>query len=364
MRRALLRCSFRLSLLVFACGCSNSTDNTWHSLPPVLGGSGGTASGTGGNAGTALGSSGTAGSPDTTAGAGGTSAGTVGTGGTSAGRGGRGAGGTAGGTGGAGGATTAGTAGVGGAVPTTGTGCKGATVCYDFEECATPAGWTVPNYPTDPGEGNQGAGGLLVDNVMPHGGSKCSLHMKDFSGDQPQHALLADLPQGFGPVLWGRAWMFNTGAPTQHGALIKTRYAIPNSPDVDWYEVGYEKQNYDGIWHSPLPPSGLPEWVLQSNTSIVINAWTCVEWLFDTQNSAGTEAADPRIWQDGAEVTFKPGFEYDLSGVQGKPRPPTPKGADFVGIEVGLTMYHAIDMNMNFYMDDLALGKERIGCAD
>jgi hypothetical protein len=196
-----------------------------------------------------------------------------------------------------------------------------------------------------------------------HGG-KCSLHMKDFSGDQPQHALLADLPKGFGPVLWGRAWMFNTGAPTEHGALIKTRYAIPNSPDVDWYEVGYEKQNYDGIWHSPLPPSGLPEWVLQSNTTILINNWTCVEWLFDTQNGAAPEAADPRIWQDGVEVTFKPGFEYDLTNTKGLPRPTTPKGSDFVGIEVGLTMYHAIDTKMNFYMDDLALGKERIGCAN
>jgi len=364
MRLALFRCSFRLSLLVVACGCSNAPSNTG---APGVGGTGPVAgaAATGGSAGAAAGTAATAGSPGSGAGAGGSSAGSggssAGSGGATGGTGGAGAGGTAGGVAGSGGATSAGTG--GGGVSTTGTGSKGATVFYDFEECATPAGWTVPNYPTDPGEGNQGAGSLLVDMEKAHGG-KCSLHMKDFSGDQPQHALLADLPKGFGPVLWGRAWMFNTGAPTQHGALIKTRYTVPNSPDVDWYEVGYEKQNYDGIWHSPLPPSGLPEWVLQSNTTIVINAWTCVEWLFDTQNSAGVEAADPRIWQDGVEVTFKPGFEYDLSGVQGKPRPPTPKGTDFVGIEVGLTMYHAIDMKMNFYMDDLALGKERIGCAN
>ena len=243
-----------------------------------------------------------------------------------------------------------------------GTGCKGATVCYDFEECKTPVGWTVPKFPN--GEGNIGAGSILVDNEKAHGGM-CSLHMKDFSGDQPQHALLADLPANFGPVLWGRAWLFNTATPTQHGALIKLRYDIPNSTDVDWYEVGYEKQNYDGIWHSPLPPSGLPEWVLQSNTTIVVNNWTCVEWLFDTQNGTQAQAADPRIWQDGVEVTFKPGFEYDLDNPPADaPRPVTPKGSNFIGMEVGLTMYHTIDTKTNVYLDDLALGKQRVGCSN
>ena len=293
-----------------------------------------------------------------------------GSGGSSAGSAGASAGAAPGGAG-AGGAVTAGSSGAGGAAGAgggagtggaVGTGCKGATVCYDFEECvATPAGWTVPNYPTDPGEGNQGAGSLLVDKEKAHSGM-CSLHMKDFSGEQPQHALLANLPPNFGPVLWGRAWVFNTAAPTEHGALIKLRYTVPNSTDVDWYEVGYEKQNYDGIWHSPLPPSGLPEWVLRSNTTVLLNAWTCVEWLFDTQNDGKPEAADPRIWQDGQEVTFQPGFEYDLTNTKGLPRPVTPKGTDFVAMEVGLTMYHAIDTKTNIYMDDLAFGKQRIGC--
>jgi hypothetical protein len=265
--------------------------------------------------------------------------------------------------GGAGGSVDAGvgTDGGGGSVELTGSGCKGATVCYDFEECATPQGWTVPNYPTDPGEGNQGAGSTLVDNVMPHRG-KCSLHMKDFSGSQPQHAFIGGLPAHFGPVLWGSAWVYNTATPSAHGALVKTRYAIPNSTDVDWYEVGYELHNYDGIWHSPLPPSGLPEWVLQSNTTIVVGKWTCVEWLFDAQNGTNSQAADPRIWQDGVEVTFKQGFEYDLSNTKGLPRPVTPKASDFVGIEVGLTMYHAIDQVTNIYLDDLAFGNQRVGC--
>jgi hypothetical protein len=276
-------------------------------------------------------------------------------------------GGGAGGSGGASGATTAGTAGTmagsagaaGGVGGSVGIGCKAATVCYDFEECATPAGWTVPKFNT--GEGNIGAGATLVDNVKAHSGT-CSLHMKDFSGDQPQHAFLADLPANFGPVLWGRAWVFTTSAPTNHGALIKTRYAIPNSADQDWYEVGYEQKNYNGQWHNPLPPSGLPEWILRSTTPITINAWQCVEWLFDAQNGNLPEAADPRIWVDGKEIVFGPGIEYDLSNTPGLPRPVTPKANNFVSIEVGLTMYHQIDENTNIYLDELAFAKERIGC--
>jgi hypothetical protein len=343
-----LSCRFSQLMLAFvALGCSNAASG---------GGTSAGATGIGGAPNASAGASGGGASP--TAGASDTLGGSVGIAGSGvAGSSGADVGGSSGANGGSAGAAQAGAAGAGG-----GTGCKGATVCYDFEECKTPAGWTVPVYPTDPGEGNQGAGSILVDNEKAHGGM-CSLHMKDFSGDQPQHALLADLPANFGPVLWGRAWVFNTATPTNHGALIKLRYAIPNSSDVDWYEVGYEKQNYDGIWHSPLPPSGLPEWVLQSNTTIVVNAWTCVEWLFDTQNGTQPQAADPRIWQDGTEVTFKPGFEYDLNNPPpNTPRPTTPKGSNFIGMEVGLTMYHTIDEKTNIYLDDLALGAQRIGC--
>jgi hypothetical protein len=365
--RTVPRTAVRLVFVLIAVGCSSKAPGGGAGAGGASGagvaGGGGSAAGAsgGGGAGAGGGRNASGGGGAGGAGSGGSTAGSAG-GGAGNGSGGTGGTGGAGGSGGAGGAVDAGAAvDGGGSVDASGTGCKGATVCYDFEECATPKGWTVPNYPTDPGEGNQGAGSTLVDSVMAHSG-KCSLHMKDFSGNQPQHAFIASLPAKFGPVLWGRAWVYNTATPTGHGALVKTRYAIPNSTDVDWYEVGYELHNYDGIWHSPLPPSGLPEWVLQSNTTIVIGQWTCVEWLFDAQNTGQPEAADPRIWQDGVEVTFKAGMEYDLSNTKGLPRPTTPKASDFVGIEVGLTMYHSIDQVTNIYLDDLAFGNQRVGC--
>jgi hypothetical protein len=238
-----------------------------------------------------------------------------------------------------------------------GTGCKGATVCYDFEECKLPTGWTVPN-----GEGNQGPGMTLVDNAMAHTG-KCALHMKDFNGDSPQHAYLANLPTAFGPVMWGRAWVFNTSAPTNHGAVVKARYTIANKPDLDWYEFGYELKNYNGHWHSPLPPSGLPEWILRSSTPVATGRWQCVEWLWDAQNGDMPQAADPRIWVDGQELMFGPGLQYNGDGNNTTPnRPTTPKGISFVSIEVGLTMYHPVDEKMDVFLDELAFGKQRVGC--
>ena len=337
---------FRLILAAvpaLVAGCSNSASNSQAS------------GGAGGQVEAVAGGGGSSGSADATAGASGSAAGAGGGGQAGGGSAGMSAGGAAAGSS-AGGGQAGGGAGSSGG----GTGCNGATVCYDFEACVTPAGWTVPKFPN--GEGNIGAGTLLVDKDKAHGGV-CALHMKDFSGDQPQHALLADLPANFGPILWGRAWVFNSATPTSHGALIKTRYTVPGSTDVDLYEVGYENHNYKGIWHNPLPPSGLPEWELPSPLKVVVGAWTCVEWLFDSQNGDQPEAADPRIWQDGVEAVWGKGNQYDLTNGKTPTRPPTPKGSNFVGIEIGLTMYHSIDQVTNIYLDDLAFGKTRIGCA-
>ena len=136
--------------------------------------------------------------------------------------------------------------------------------------------------------------------------------------------------------------------------------------DLDWYEVGYEYKNYNGHWHNPLPPSGLPEWILRSSTPVATGRWQCVEWLWGRAGngkSNALQAADPRIWVDGKEVVFGPGLQYNGDGTNTTPnRPTTPKGINFVSIEVGLTMYHPVDEKMDVFLDELAFGKQRVGC--
>jgi hypothetical protein len=340
-------------LTTAALACSSKTPSTGH--PTGAAGTQG-AAGAGGGAGGA-GTSGAAGGG--AAGSGGAGAGVAGTSGAAgtagaAGAGNAGAGGT---SGGAGTGADAGPvdAPAGDAPASMGTGCKGATVCYDFDDCKLPAGWKVQN-----SQGNQGAGMTLVDNAMPHSGT-CALHMKDYTGDSPQHSYLADLPASFGPVMWGRAFIYTTSAPTNHGALVKARYAIQGSGNQDWYEIGYELKNYNSHWHNPLPPSGLPEWIMRSTKPIAANKWECVEWLWDAGNGGMAQAADPRMWVDGEELTWGSKLQYDGNGT--KPdRPTTPSGTNFVTIEVGLTMYHPVDEKMQVYFDELAFGKQRIGC--
>jgi hypothetical protein len=62
---------------------------------------------------------------------------------------------------------------------------------------------------------------------------------------------------------------------------------------LDWYEFATYQQRYMGVWHPPEPP-GFPEWVLQSDKPLVLDDWTCLEWVFDAANGSEPEAADPR----------------------------------------------------------------------
>lgn len=298
-----------------------------------------------GGGGAASGGSGTSGSM-TAAGTGGIPTATGGTGGVSAG----GTGGTAAGTGGGGAAA-------GGSV---GTGCTGKTICWDFEEGQIPAGWTK--------RFDQPSGELLVDNSKPYGTSKYSLHAKDIVGQQPQKSLIFNLPANFGPVLWGRMHLFTAGTqPAAHAGFFAAYYppvgsATTTMTTLDWYEVASYTQAYMSIWHPPWPP-GFPESVQVSDTKLVLDKWTCVEWLFDSKNDADPmQAAEPRTWLDGTELAWPTAFAYSEAQQMNEPQPKRAKGTNFTVIETGMTMWQPMPTPNNWWIDDLAVGPERIGC--
>lgn len=256
--------------------------------------------------------------------------------------------------GGTAGAPAAGSAGA------SGTGCSGKTICWDFEEGKIPTGFT-PRF-------NQPSGELLVDNTKPYGSSKFSLHAKDIVGEQPQKSIIYQLPANFGPVMWGRAHVFTAGTqPASHAGLFAAYYPPVGSntttmTTLDWYEVASYTQAYMSIWHPPWPP-GFPEAVQVSDTKLVLDRWTCVEWLFDGKNDADPmEAATPRVWLDGVELNWPTKFAFSDVDQMNAAQPKRNKATSFTVFETGVTMWQSMPTPNNWWIDDIGVGPERIGC--
>ena len=257
------------------------------------------------------------------------------------------------------GGTNAADGGVDAAMPVAG--CNGRPLCWDFEDGKIPQGFTT--WRDTPAS----TGVLLVDSTKPYGGSGYSLHAKDLVGG-PQHTLKYVLPASFGPVMWGRLRMYTTPTrPDAHAGFFNARYPKPGQPDnsvtenqLDWYEVASYTQSYMSIFHPPWPP-GFPEDVQVSDTKLVLDQWTCIEWFFDGKNDADpTQAALPRMWLDGQELAWPMHFTY--SEPAGAPAPFRDKVRNFTVIELGIVTWQNVPTPTSWWIDDVALGTERIGC--
>jgi hypothetical protein len=265
-----------------------------------------------------------------------------------------------GGAAGSGGGSVGGSAGTGG-VSSIGTGCTGddKTLCWNFDSGQLPAGFTPWR--------TAGMGQLLVDNSKPYGGTGYSLHAKDLQGG-PQHTLKYVLPANWGPVMWGRLRLYTTPTrPEAHAGFFNARYPKPGQPDnapenqLDWYEIASYQQKYMTIWHPPWPP-GFPEDVQVSDTQLVLDQWTCVEWLFDgkTNVTDPSQAALPKAWLDGTELAWPEHFTY--SEPAGAPPPFRDLARTFTVIELGIVTWQNVPTPTSWWIDDVVLGKERVGC--
>jgi hypothetical protein len=234
------------------------------------------------------------------------------------------------------------------------------TLCWDFETGGLPPGWEPYR--------NELNGELVVDATRPHRGGY-ALHARELSGGVegqqggPKHTLRYALPTDFGPVLWGRAFVYTTPArPASHAGLFNARYPRPSASStaidaLDWYEVATYQEKYMVIWHPPEPP-GYPEWVKVADRELVLDGWACLEWLFDGENAGGAQAADPRLWLDGVELSWPEQFVYPET----EPRPFQEKAESFSVLEVGAYLYQGLTTPTSWWIDDLAVGRERIGC--
>ncbi|WP_420067685.1 hypothetical protein [Stigmatella aurantiaca] len=243
------------------------------------------------------------------------------------------------------------------------TGCEASgTLCWDFEEGTLPAGWTPYR--------DEFSGQLRVDTTRAHSG-RYALHAKEMVGGKegsqggPKKTLRFNLPAQFGPVLWGRAYVYTTPErPMSHAGLFNARYPRPGQTEgafdtLDWYEVATYQQKYMSIWHPPEPP-GFPEWVQVSDTPLVLNEWTCLEWLFDGANGSEPEAADPRVWLNGVELSWPEKFVF--SDPPTSTPPVKEKASHFTVMEAGVFLYQGLSVPTDWWIDDLAVGPQRIGC--
>lgn len=240
--------------------------------------------------------------------------------------------------------------------------CPASALCWDFEEGRIPEGWTPYR--------DEFSGALLVDGTRPHLGHY-ALHASNLVGGTegtaggPKKTLQFALPTDFGGVLWGRAYVYTSPArPMSHAGLFNARYArlgltSADIRNLDWYEVATYQKTYMAIWHPPEPP-GFPEWVLHSDEPLALDAWACLEWLFDGANGDHPEAADPRVWLDGTEIAWPRKFVF--SDPAGAPRPVQEKAGNFSYLELGVFLYQGLSEPTGWWIDDVAVGTQRIGC--
>jgi hypothetical protein len=323
----------------------------------------GTAGGGGGSA-AATGNGGGAGSVVPTGGAGG-AAGSLappadgGAGMSAAGVGGGGAGSGGAGSGGAGmtGGSGGGGSGVDAAAGATGGPCgPGTLLCEDFESYAAPAdlsaAWTT----------TATAATLAVDTTKALHGTK-ALHIKAAAGTPV--AVIAKQGAPLFPIagnmMFGRVMMWLTATPggDYHWNNIQAAGTIPGA--TTWGKYGWGGQfgkvlaGYT-VRTMQTAPTATMDCSKPSASAFPSQRWVCVEWQFD-----GTKN-EMHLWFDGTLLG-----DVDVVGMGtrcvnnadlGKPW----AAPDFSFLSIGWQQYQGSNGPLELWMDDVAVGTQRIGC--
>jgi hypothetical protein len=98
-----------------------------------------------------------------------------------------------------------------------------------------------------------------------------------------------------------------------------------------WSPMGYSGPG------SKFHPTGVPS-----------KAWQCLEWSFDTTESRAT------FWWNGTELTA-----IGWKNPAGQPQFDFP---DFRSLAIGWTEFHESETPWEVWIDEIAVGNERIGC--
>jgi hypothetical protein len=95
----------------------------------------------------------------------------------------------------------------------------------------------------------------------------------------------------------------------------------------------------------------------RAHAGAVVNDWACLEWLFDGTSDDAGEPAEPRMWLNGSELSWPTTFIYPANASAPTRQPVT----NFIDLETGIYMYQGLTTVTNWWVDDLAVGPQRIG---
>ncbi|EDM73706.1 hypothetical protein PPSIR1_16830 [Plesiocystis pacifica SIR-1] len=237
-----------------------------------------------------------------------------------------------------------------------------ALVCEDFE--GQPLG-QAPGAPWTP----EGEGTALVDDQRAFGG-RHSLRLETTAGWDGR-ALLGLSDAALFPTthLFGRARLYLTEASPDGVHWTMVQASGPTEAEGVWdgpftAELRYGGQhqqrlmaNYDTPGTYDTPPAGPASDCWQhSQTVMPQGQWTCMEWEFDAETDT------MRLWFDGAAIE-------DLTvGTMGEGcvNPGTAEvwyyPDSFEAMHIGWVDYQNTGGSRELWIDDVALGTERMGC--
>jgi hypothetical protein len=231
--------------------------------------------------------------------------------------------------------------------------CTGSpfAICEDFESTApgaTPANWTFPG-------SNYGTGVIAVAADMAARGShSLKVTVAAGSGSTERYLQRTNL----GPLAnahYGRLF-FRVQNPTTtefvHWDLILGQGQFNGANRrIRWGSTGTATATASGSWHWIYNIEQGDTGFEDGNTHPVLDQWMCVEWS----------------WQSAGQV-----IRFYFNGIEDQtfhrdgtlPNGSSPQIPVFASLNFGLAKYQATNGPMVFWIDEIAIDAQRIGCAN
>jgi hypothetical protein len=166
--------------------------------------------------------------------------------------------------------------------------------------------------------------------------------------------------------MYGRAMVFLdespialAGAPPVHWTLMQGEGRSADDRYNSIYRLGLEgKGGTQLMANFETTPPVTTDCKKRSAMTLPIRRWTCVEWQMEVGSN------EMRFWRDGREIVHVTGRVRNAGAcrgndLQGEWRAP-PK---FDSFYIGFERYADSANDQNLWIDDVAMSKQRIGCA-